>query len=42
MIVFAKELAEIIAVYGSGVVAALLLGGLLIKLAKDLFRTAST
>lgn len=37
-----EDLAEIIAVYGPGVVAALLLGGLLIKLARDLFRTAGT
>jgi len=33
-----KVLAEVIVVFGPGVVAALLLGGLSIKIAKDLFR----
>ena len=36
-----KELVEIIGVFGPGAVAALLLSGLLIKVAKDLFSRKS-
>ncbi|PKB56850.1 MAG: hypothetical protein BZY73_06305 [SAR202 cluster bacterium Casp-Chloro-G3] len=42
MVIEVKELTEVIVVFGPGVVGALLLGGLLIKVAKDLLSHKSS